>query len=132
MEKNVTILNKVWILAIGLIILVSCENKDLDRADRKDFRESTQTDSSIDSVKKLELTDFDCDQFFKAYEVFVSHYVTVLRKYKSDPTNTSALSDYSEAIEKAEDMRMDAYNCTEAKYAIIRTKLSTKIANAGF
>jgi hypothetical protein len=92
--------------------------------------ESTDNSSaSFDETASSESTT-DCDQFIADYEDFVNSYVTVLKKYKANPTDISILTEYTQMAAKTVTMQTDALNCTDVKYAAKLMKLNTKLANA--
>jgi len=70
----------------------------------------------------------DCDKFIKDYESFVNNYITILKKYKKNPSDASILSEYTEMMQKAVEMQSNASNCSDAKYATKLMELANKMA----
>ncbi len=76
------------------------------------------------------LGSVDCDQFIKDYSDFADSYIKLLKKYKANPTDTSILTEYSEAAQKAMNLQKDATNCNDPKYAKKLMEIAIKIAQA--
>lgn len=86
--------------------------------------------SSASSDETASSSSTDCDQFITDYEEFVNSYISILKKYKANPTDASILTEYTEMASKAATMQTDAANCTDAKYATKLAKLASKMASA--
>lgn len=74
-------------------------------------------------------TNFDCDQFIRDYSDFADSYVKLMKKYKANPNDTSIVSDYTEAAQKALEMQKNASLCSDPKYAAKLIEIAKKIAS---
>ncbi|MBM3161448.1 MAG: hypothetical protein FJZ66_08940 [Bacteroidetes bacterium] len=96
-----------------------------DNGSTSDDNGSTSDDNSTSN------TAGDCEQFCLDYEAFANDYVSIMKKYKANPTDPSILQDYSEMATKASDMQSSASNCTADPAVAARIKKALeKIAKA--
>jgi hypothetical protein len=73
----------------------------------------------------------DCEQFCSDYEAFADEYVTFMKKYKSNPSDMTILSEYSEMMTKVAEMEESSKDCSaDIKVASRISKALSKIARA--
>jgi hypothetical protein len=111
-------MNKITTLEI-------CSNVDMDQA------ESISSSSSADeNSESSSSSSVDCEQFIIDYEEFADSYISLLKKYKANPTDASIMTEYTDAAQKAMDMQEEASSCTDPTYASKLMQIATKIARA--
>jgi hypothetical protein len=95
--------------------------------------ESASTTEESASTTEAESTESqsDCDEFIKDYEEFVNSYISIAKKMKTNPSDMSIMSEYTEMASKAATMQTKAGDCSDAKYVDKLAKLATKLATAG-
>lgn len=91
---------------------------------------STGITSSTGEINVQEATSDDCDQFMKNYEDFVDTYIKLVKKYKTNPTDASIISEYTEAAQKANEMGNKVSLCTDTKYVEKLLELQNKLSKA--
>lgn len=73
----------------------------------------------------------DCDEFLNEYEQFMKEYIVIIKKMKSNPTDMSIMSDYSDMMSEAEEWADKTSDCEgDAKFAAKFAAIQMKIANA--
>ncbi len=90
---------------------------------------SGASSQSLDESSDETTTNFDCDQFIRDYSDFADSYVKLMKKYKANPNDTSIVSDYTEAAQKALEMQKNASLCSDPKYAAKLIEIAKKIAS---
>ena len=71
-----------------------------------------------------------CDKFLIDYEDFMKDYIAVLKKYKTNPTDPSILSDYTKMVQQAAEWEYDENCANDPKFIGKYTEIQMKIANA--
>ena len=92
--------------------------------------QSIKEDEPSSSSASESSSSSGCDQFIKDYEEFVDEYITVLKKYKANPTDASIFTEYSEMLAKAGEMESSGKDCKDVKYSAKLGKLMSKLAGA--
>ena len=94
-------------LSIATLSLQSCGEKK-EKTIETETTSSSKSDAST-SDSKTEATSekssggsSSCSQIAEDYGKFVDEYVSILKKYTKDPTNTAILADYTTYIQKLE------------------------------
>lgn len=72
----------------------------------------------------------DCDQFLADYEAFVDSYISMAKKIQEDPTDLSAMTEYTSMMSKLTEMQSLGADCNDTEVAQKMTELSLKIAQA--
>ena len=93
--------------------------------------EVTATSSSDIESTDVETTGGDCDEFLSGYEQFMDNYISILKKYKNNPTDASILSEYTSIMAEASEWSSKTSDCaTDPKFASKFTAIQLKIASA--
>jgi hypothetical protein len=92
---------------------------------------STTEESASTTEAESTESQSDCDEFIKDYEEFVNSYISIAKKMKTNPSDMSIMSEYTEMASKAATMQTKAGDCSDAKYVDKLAKLATKLATAG-
>ena len=96
--------------------------------DESSSDESSEDESSEDVSAS---TGVDCNQFCTDYEEFANEYVAFMKKYKSNPSDMSIISEYSGMMQKASEMQNNSSDCAADPSVAARiTKALTKIAKS--
>jgi hypothetical protein len=72
----------------------------------------------------------DCDQFLADYEAFVDSYISMAKKIQEDPTDLSAMTEYTSMMSKLTEMQSLGADCNDTEVAQKMTELNLKIAQA--
>ena len=73
----------------------------------------------------------DCEQFCVEYEAFADSYIKVLKKYKSNPSDMSILTEYSAMMSQASTMQNESPDCAgDVKTAARLSAIAMKMAKA--
>jgi hypothetical protein len=121
MKKMTTIFG--LILSVSLI-LTSCGGSSTESTEGT---EGTETESG--EVAE-EGSSSDCDQFLADYETFVDSYISMAKKIQEDPTDMSAMTEYTSMMSKLTEMQSQGADCNDAEVALKMTELNLKIAQA--
>jgi hypothetical protein len=124
MKKMTTIFG--LILSVSLI-LTSCGGSSTESTEGTEGTEGTETESG--EVAE-EGSSSDCDQFLADYETFVDSYISMAKKIQEDPTDMSAMTEYTSMMSKLTEMQSQGADCNDAEVALKMTELNLKIAQA--
>jgi hypothetical protein len=102
----------------------------IDSKSGKNLQKFPDTSSEAEINGASSSADVNCDQFIKDYEAFANSYVILMKKYKANPSDTSIMSEYSQAAQKALDMQKNASLCSNPEYASKLIEIANKIAKA--
>ena len=72
----------------------------------------------------------DCDQFLADYEAFVDSYISMAKKIQEDPTDLSAMTEYTSMMSKLTEMQSLGADCNDTEVAQKMIELNLKIAQA--
>lgn len=101
---------------------------------------TTMSSASVTSTSDTAAGTVDWKQFLKDYEAWFDGYIDLLKKYQSNPTDLTILSDYtaqmqkmSEWSEKADKIKVDLANDPEAlsEYMATLSRIMQKLSEAG-
>ena len=104
--------------------------------DKLDGLKSFQLSSALQkedhsSSESLGDNSGDCEQFCSDYEAFADEYVSLMKKYKANPSDATILSEYSEMVSKAAEMQESSIDCSaDTKVAARISKAIARIAKA--
>jgi hypothetical protein len=97
---------------------------------RADITNPKSDDVAVEDLSIDEGTG-DCEQFCSDYEEFADEYVAFMKKYKSNPSDPSILSEYSDMISKAAEMQESSTDCSaDVNVAARISKALARIAKA--
>jgi hypothetical protein len=88
------------------------------------------SDDNDKKVKEDASGNSDCEQFLKDYETFATSYISILKKYKSNPSDMTIMGEYTEMAQKKAEMDKNARDCNDIKYAAKITAIASRIASA--
>ncbi|MBQ5911257.1 MAG: hypothetical protein IIW94_04550 [Clostridia bacterium] len=100
--------------------------------------EDTATTSSIEESSEETSTDDGWRDFLKEYEEWADKYIAVVKKYKSNPSDLSILTEYTSLIteladwtERADDLSNSIVDVKDAaEYSAELVRIAAKIAEA--
>ena len=122
-----TVFTIIWLMlfagAVGSLFSAGKMMKDAAEETQSKMEQATDGSAQGDAASSE-----DCDEFLKDYEDFMDRYVEILKKYKSDPTDVSILSDYTTIISEASEWSTKTANCAaDPKFAAKFAEIAAKI-----
>jgi hypothetical protein len=106
------------------LILSSCGGSSSEETTTEN-QEVNESDASSEDA-----AGSDCDQFLADYETFVDSYISMAKKIQEDPTDMSAMTEYTSMMSKLTEMQSQGADCNDAEVALKMTELNLKIAQA--
>lgn len=92
---------------------------------------SSESETSENQEVAEDESNGDCDQFLEDYEDFADSYIDVLEKMQEDPTDASALSEYTSSMSKLSEIQASAQDCSgDPEFASKMAEITMKISNA--
>ena len=120
----------------------SSDNQEIPTNSEEDIDEYVDTDESENvssqDADESQTSNTDWRQFLKDYEAWVDNYITVINKYKNNPSDLTILSEYTELAAdasewalKADDVELEINDADEAlEYSKEVLRIAQKLANA--
>lgn len=116
------------------------ENDDVDEDLTEKEDNSVDNTTSSETEKDSSGDDAEWKQFLKDYEAWVDDYITIVKKYKDNPTDMSILSDYTEMVsemadwtERADEIELELEDTDAAlEYSTELLRIAGKLAEAAY
>ena len=113
------------------------EDEDLTDKDDSSVDETASSETENDTTTG---DDAEWKQFLKDYEAWVDDYITIVKKYKDNPSDMSILSDYTEMVsemadwtERADEIELELADTSAAlEYSAELLRIAGKLAEAAY
>lgn len=140
-------MKKLVSIALALVLIVALSACGAEKTTNDVINNSIDNEVSTSNMASGDTSsettsNIEWREFLKEYEEWVDKYIEVLKKYKSNPSDMSILSDYTEMMteltewsEKADDMQADLENASPkelAEYSKEVARIATKLAEAAY
>ena len=120
-------MKKTKILGLSMVLFVLMSSY----GNLKTNEQNIESFSTILENTVSETDEYDCDTFLKDYDKFVDKYISVLKKYKENPTDMTIMTEYSElAAEAAKWQGKTPPECSEPEHVQKLAEIAAKLAKA--
>lgn len=83
---------------------------DFDEEEEETTTTAKKTSATKKKTTKKSSSSSDWREFLKDYEAWVDDYIEIIKKYKSNPSDMSILSEYTDMVSKASEWSTKAYD----------------------
>lgn len=122
-------MKKTKILGLSMVLFVLMSS--FGNLNQKTNEQNNESFLTIFNNTVSETDEYDCDTFLKNYDKFVDKYISVLKKYKENPTDMTIITEYSElAAEAAKWSGETPPECSEPEHVKKLAEIAAKLAKA--
>ena len=134
-------MKKIFLSLAVVALLTACADKaDTEEAGKgktnteeagKGKTEKKETTKDYDSnISESSSSNTDCDEYLDGYEDFMDKYISVLKKYKADPSDMSIMTEYTALASKAQEWAGKTPDCSDASFIAKFSEIQMRMANS--